>query len=86
MRPNLGHVENVPLVCLRILGIHYLDKHIPLGVVALLNSLKEVLSEKIGVFTRNLGGGLGVEVLDALLGLEVELDVLEAAVLLYLKS
>lgn len=86
MRPNLGHVENVPLVRLRLLGIHNLDKDIPLGVVALLNSLKEVLGVEVRVFARNLGGGLGVEVLDALLGLEVELDVLEAAVLLYLKS
>lgn len=86
MRPNLGHVENVPLVRLRLLGIHNLDKDIPLGVVALLNSLKEVLGVEVRVFARNPGGSLGVEVLDALLGLEVELDVLEAAVLLYLKS
>lgn len=81
MRPHLGHVKDVPLVCLRILGIHNLDKDIPLGVVALLNSLKEVLGEEIGVFAGHLGGGLGVEVLGAPLGLEVELDILEAAVL-----
>lgn len=81
MRPNLGHVEDVPLVRLRILGIHNLDKDIPLGVVALLDSLKEVLGQKVWVFAGYLGGGLGVQVLGAALGLEVELDILEAAVL-----
>lgn len=81
MRPNLGHVKDVPLVRLRILGLHHLDKDIPLGVVALLDSLKEVLRQEVGILSGNLCGGLGVEVLCAALGLEVELDILEAAVL-----
>jgi hypothetical protein len=81
VRPHLGHVENVPLVRLRLLGVHDLDEDVPLGVVALLDSLEEILGEEVRVLTRNLGGGLGVEVLDAFLGLEVELDVLEATIL-----
>lgn len=81
VRPNLGHVEDVPLVRLRILGLHHLHKDIPLGVVALLDSLEQVLGQEVGVFAGHLCGGLGVEVLGAALGLEVELDILEAAVL-----
>lgn len=81
MRPNLGHVEDVPLVRLRILGLHHLHKDIPLGVVALLDSLEEVLGQEVGVFAGHLCGGLGVEVLGAALRLEVELDILEATVL-----
>lgn len=82
MRPHLGHVENVPLVRLRLLGVHDLHEDVPLGEVALLNGLEEVLGQEVGVFAGNLCGGLGGEVFDAVLGLEVELDVLEAAVLL----
>lgn len=86
MRPDLGHVENVPLVRLGLLGVHDLHEDVPLGEVALLDGLEEVLGEEVRVLARNLGGGCGGEVLDTILGLEVELDVLEAAVLLFLKK
>lgn len=82
MRPHFGHVENVPLVGLSLLGIHDLHEHVPLGEVALLDSLEEVLGEEVGVFARNLSSGSSGKVFDAILCLEVELDVLEAAVLL----
>lgn len=81
MRPHFCHVKDVPPVRLRLLGIHDLHEDVPLGEVALLNGLEEVLRQIIRVLAGRLGGDVGGEVLDAGLGLDVELDVLECAVL-----
>lgn len=81
MRPDLGHVEDVPLVGLRILGVHDLDIHIPHGIVTLLNMIVKILDQVIWVLSGDFRGRCGIEVANALLGLDMNLDVLEGAVL-----
>lgn len=80
MRPNFGHVENVSFISLGILGVHDLDIDIPLGVVAFLNGLEEILDVMVRVLASNLGSGFAIVIANALLRLDVDLDIVEGTV------
>lgn len=83
VRPDFSYIEWIPAVGLCVLGFHDLDKDIPGRKVAALNGFKQILRGIIRVGAFQLGGLIGLQVLDALLGLEVPLDVLELAFLIY---
>lgn len=75
VRPDLGHIEDVPLVVGGIGFGHDLNLHGPGGRVALGNVVKEVSGGVVTVLTSDsVGLGTG-EVLDAGISLEVPLDV-----------
>lgn len=74
MGPDLGNVENVPLVLVTIVNGHGLDVEGPRSATTLSDVLEEIFSGVVGV-----GGLEGIsftsgEVLDTRIGLEVELD------------
>jgi hypothetical protein len=81
MWPDFGHVKDIPPIRLSLGRVHDLNKDIPLGIVSSLDSLEHVPDHVIWVFTRNSSSLLCGEVLDALLGLDVNFDVLERAIL-----
>lgn len=81
MRPDLGHIKDVPLVCFSILGIHGLDVDVPDRIIFSLDGLVEVLEEEVWVLAGDSGGFLPSEVLNALLSFDVHLDVFERAIL-----
>lgn len=83
VRPDFGNVEWIPTVSLCVLGLHDLDKDIPGREIAALNGLKQILSGIIGIGAFQFGSLIRLQVLDALLGLEVPFDVLELALLVY---
>lgn len=80
LRPHLGQVEDVPLELLGLLGRQDLDVGGPARVLAALDGLVQVLGVPVGVLAGHLGGLLVGEVLDALVRLQVDLDVDEGAV------
>lgn len=80
--PDLGQVEDVPAELLGLLRREDLNVDGPRWVVALLDSLKEVLGMPVWVVTSKLAGLLVVQGLDALVGLQVDLDIVESSVLL----
>jgi hypothetical protein len=74
VRPDLGEVEGVEAVVVRLCLGHHLDAELPLREVAVLDRVVEVALVRLAVVTDELGG-LGVgEMLGALLGDVVELD------------
>ena len=81
MRPDLGHVKDVPLVGFGILGIHDLDVNIPDGIVLGLDGLVQVLEQEVWILASYSGGFLLGEVFNTLLGLEVHFDVFKSTVL-----
>ena len=81
MWPHFGHVEDVPLVGLGLAGVHHLHVDIPDGVVALFNSLEEVLDEEIRFLPGQLHGCFTIKIPDSNLRLDVNLDILETTVL-----
>lgn len=58
MRPHLGHVEDVPSVLFCLLWLHDLYINIPDRVISLFDGFKQVLNQKIGVFSSESGGSL----------------------------
>lgn len=81
MRPHLGHVEDIPLVGLGLLGVHHLHVDVPHGVVAPFDVRIKIVDQVVRVLTRQLLGGLAVEILDTDLRLDVDLDIFERAIL-----
>jgi hypothetical protein len=81
VRPDLGHVENVPFVALGILEVHDLDIDVPYRIVTFLDRVEQILQQMIWVLASNFGCFLSGKVLDALLGLDMDLDVFEGAIL-----
>lgn len=67
MRPDLGHIEDVPPVFLCFLGTHQLHVHFPRWIVASFNSLKHVLDHIVWVLAGEPRGLLTIEILDSLL-------------------
>ena len=74
VEPDLGEVEGVVGALRRILLRHHLDEHGPAGEVSLLDALVQVALVAFPVLADDRLGLLIGQVLDALLGLEVELD------------
>ena len=81
VRPDLGHVEDVPLVGLSILRVHDLHVDVPGRVVLFLNGVVQILQEEVWVLSRDFGGFLRGEGLDTLRCLDVHFDVFERAIL-----
>lgn len=80
--PDLGEVKDGPLELLSLLGGADLDVTSPRGEVLLLNVLDKILLGVVGVGAAEDAGLVVGEVLDALVGLHVDLDVVERTVLL----
>lgn len=72
--PDLGDIEGVPAVGGGLLGGHDLDVDGPGGEVTLGDGVEEIGGGVVGVGGGELGGLGGLEVLDALVALEVPLD------------
>ena len=82
MWPNLGDIEWVETVGLGILRFHDLDIDRPRWMITLFNSIEQILGSIIRVRAGKLTGFISLEVLDALVGLEVPLDVLEVTLII----
>lgn len=81
MRPNLGHIKDVPFVFLGLFGAHELDVDVPRRIVASLDGLKHVLDHIVRVFSGDLGGFLATEVLYSLLCFHMDFGIVERAIL-----
>lgn len=82
LRPHLGQIEDVPAELFGLLGRKDLNVDSPSRVVTLLDRVEEILSVPVGVLTSQLASFVVGEVLDALIRLEMDLNVIEGAVLL----
>lgn len=58
MRPDFGHIEDVPLVGFRILGVHNLDVDIPNRIVLAFNGVVQILQEEVWILSSDSGGFL----------------------------
>ena len=74
VRPDLGHVEGVEVVALRLGGRHDLHLERPGGELAAVDRLVQVHLVRVGVLAGQRRGLLRGQALDALVGLEVVLD------------
>ena len=76
-RPNLGNIKRIEYKFIRISlsRIHDLNMRSPLNLFALLNSLPEISLGVVGIFTAHLHSFTVCELLLAVLGDEVVLDV-----------
>ncbi len=80
LRPDFGEVEDVPAEFFSLFGREDLEVACPAWVFALLNAVEEILGMPVGVFGSHVTGfGVG-EGLAALIGLAVNLDVVERTV------
>ena len=80
LRPDLGQVEDVPAELLGLLGGEHLEVAGPGGRVAVLDAVEQILGVPVRVFGGHVGGfGVG-EGLAALIGLAMDLDVVEGAI------
>lgn len=82
VRPDLGEVKDGPLELLSLLGGADLDVTSPRGERATLDGVEEVFLGVVGVGSGESDSLVIGEVLDALVGLHVDLDVVERAILL----
>lgn len=80
LRPHLGQVEDIPTELLGLLGAEDLHVTGPGGVLAALNCVEQILGVPVGVLGSQAGGLLVVEGLVSLVGLEMDLNVVESAV------
>lgn len=80
LRPDLGEVEDVPSEFLGLFGAENLEVAGPGGVFAVLDGVEKVLGVPVRIFGRHLAGFLVGEGLAALVGLAVDLDVVETAI------
>jgi enoyl-CoA hydratase/carnithine racemase len=84
MRPYARHVEDIPVILLRLLRVHHLGEDVPAGILAAFDRLEQITRVGVGVLAGQLFGFLAGQVLDALVGLEVDLDVFKRPVLVLL--
>lgn len=82
MRPDLGHIKDVPAVILCLRGLHYLRKDSPCRVLAPLNGFEHVLDQEIWILASHRFGLLSSEVTHSLICLYVELDVSKTSILI----
>ena len=78
--PDLGQIEDVPAELLSLLRAQGLNVDGPGGVFAALDGVEQVLGVPVGVLRGQTTGLLVVHGLVALIGLQVDLDVVEGAV------
>lgn len=78
--PDLGEVKNVPSEAFGLFGAENLKVASPGWVFAVLNGIEKVLCMPVWVFRRHLAGFLIVKGFAALVGLAVDLDVVETAI------
>lgn len=81
MRPDFCHIENIPPIGLSFFGLHYLQVSSPGWVVLAFDGIEEISDIVIGIFSSNSSRFFTREVLDALVGLQVDFDVDKCAVL-----
>ena len=74
VRPDLGDVVNVESVLGGVSNWHHLNVKGPRWEVAVLDGVEKIGGREVLVLHSHLGGLLGSEVLDSLIGLEVVLD------------
>src|SRR3954464_2584048 len=74
LRDGLGCIEDVRLVVLSLKRVDDLCVDSPRWVVALLNGVEKILSKVIRILTTDCGRLIVSQILDALVGLEVNLD------------
>ena len=82
LRPDFSQVKDIPTEFLGLFGREDLDITGPAGVIARLDLVEEILSCVVGVLAGEGSCFIVVEGLDTLIDLEMELDVVEVAVLL----
>lgn len=75
MRPDLGDIEGIVLELLGLVEGHHLDVHRPAGELAGLDPVVQVPDAIVGIAAGQLIGGLHVQILDALIGLQMEFGV-----------
>jgi len=81
VRPDFGHIKNIPLVVFSILGIHDLNIDTPNRIVPAFDCVEQILQEKVWILSGHLLSFLAGEVLDTLLGFDMNLNVFERAIL-----
>lgn len=81
MRPDFGHVEDIPLVSLGFFWVHGLHIDIPYGKITSFDGFIHVLQVKVWILSSNSYRLSIGHILDANLGFDVDLDVFEGAVL-----
>lgn len=81
MRPNLGHIKDIPFIFLGLFRAHELDVDIPNRIIASLDGLKHVLDHVVRVFSGYLGSFLASEILYSLLCFDMDFGILERAIL-----
>lgn len=81
MRPNFGHIEDIPPIVLSLGRVHDLDIDIPDRVVAFLNGLVEILDQVVGILAADLGRFFSGHVFHAKGGLDMDFDVFKRSIL-----
>lgn len=81
MRPDFGHIKDIPFVFLGLFGAHQLNVDIPHRIVTPLDSLKHVLDHVIRVLSGDLRSLLAAEILYPLLRFDVDFGVFERTIL-----
>lgn len=81
VRPDFGHIKDIPFVFLGLFGAHQLNVDIPSRIVASLDGLKHVLDHVVGILSGDLSSLLAAEILYSLLRFDVDFGVFERAIL-----
>ena len=81
MRPDFGHIKDVPLVIFSVLGVHDLDIDMPNRIVSAFNCVEQVLQQEIWILSGHLCSFLAGKVLDTLLGFDMNLNILKRTIL-----
>jgi len=81
MRPDFGHVKDVPSVCLSFLRIHNLDIKSPGWVITFFYGVVQVIHMVIGVLTSQPDSFFCGQILNACVGFIDPFNVFEGAVL-----
>lgn len=80
LRPNLGEVKYVPSKAFGLFGAQNLEVTGPRWVIAVLDGVEEVLGVPIRIICRHLAGFLIGKGFAALVGLAVDLNIVETAI------
>jgi hypothetical protein len=81
LRPYFGHIEDVKAERFGLFGRHYLRVNGPGGEIAGFDGIVEVFGVVVWIFAGHIDGFFLGEGLDALIGLDVDFDIVEGAVL-----